>query len=197
MKRRISVNTQTGSARPESFVTKSKQRLKQYIDTVYLNNGDEFEVELYNPTQNKVLAKIEMNGNSIGAGIILRPGERVFLERFLNESKKFLFETYNVEGDDKSVEKSIAKNGEVIVKFYDEYVLWPMHTPSELLSSDILTKRTPEVHFVQCRNDLLGIAHIQTDVTSLKHVPIRRSDHVKLWPVVQCAAITEYDEMKK
>jgi hypothetical protein len=123
MKRRISVNTQTGSARPESFVTKSKQRLKQYIDTVYLNNGDEFEVELYNPTQNKVLAKIEMNGNSIGAGVILRPGERVFLERFLNESKKFLFETYNVEGDDKSVEKSIAKNGEVIVKFYDEYVL--------------------------------------------------------------------------
>ena len=89
MKRRISVNTQTGGARPEAFVTKGKQRLKQYTDTVYLNNGDEFEIELYNPTKNKVLAKVEMNGNSIGAGIILRPGERVFLERFLNESKKF------------------------------------------------------------------------------------------------------------
>lgn len=84
-----------------------------------------------------------------------------------------------------------------IRQFYDEFVLWPMHTPSELLSSDILTKRTPEVHFVQCRNDLMGIAHIQTDVTSLEHVPIRRSDHVKLWPVVQCAAIAEYDEVKE
>ena len=43
----------------------------------------------------------------------------------------------------------------------------------------------------------MGIAHIQTDVTSLEHVPIRRSDHVKLWPVVQCAAIAEYDEVKE
>ena len=84
MLRRISVNTQTGGSRPEAFITKGKQRLKQNIDTVYLSNGDEFEVELYNPTQNKVLAKIEMNGNSIGAGVILRPGERIFLERFLN-----------------------------------------------------------------------------------------------------------------
>jgi hypothetical protein len=80
MNRRISINT-IGLAVPQSFITKSKQRLKQQIDTVYLNDGDEFEIELYNPTQNKVLAKIEMNGNSIGNGIILRPGERVFLER--------------------------------------------------------------------------------------------------------------------
>ena len=122
MIRRISVNTQTGDSRPEAFITKGKQRLKQNIDTVYLSNGDEFEVELYNPTQNKVLAKIEMNGNSIGAGVILRPGERIFLERFLNEAKKFLFETYSVEGDNNSVEKAIAKNGDVIVKFYDEYI---------------------------------------------------------------------------
>jgi hypothetical protein len=54
MNRRISVNT-TGFVVPQSFITKSKQRLKQHIDTVYLNNGDEFEVELFNPTQNKVL----------------------------------------------------------------------------------------------------------------------------------------------
>ena len=84
---------------PTSFITKGKQRLKQNIDTVYLKNGDEFEIELFNPTQNKVLAKIEVNGNSIGNGIILRPGERIYLERHLGESKKFLFETYTVEGD--------------------------------------------------------------------------------------------------
>lgn len=110
----------TASSTPQSFITKGKHRLKQHIDTVYLNNGDEFEVELFNPTPTKVLSKIEMNGNSIGAGIILRPGERVFLERYLDEAKKFLFETYEVEGDNNDVQKAIANNGDVVVRFYDE-----------------------------------------------------------------------------
>ena len=122
MNRRISINT-IGYAVPQSFITKSKQRLKQHTDTVYLNNGDEFEIELYNPTSNKVLAKIEMNGNSIGNGIILRPGERVFLERYLDEEKKFLFETYVVDGDNKEVKEAIANNGDVVVKFYNEDTL--------------------------------------------------------------------------
>jgi hypothetical protein len=119
MNRRISVNT-TGFAVPQSFITICKHRLKQHIDTVYLNDGDEFEIELYNPTQNKVLAKIEMNGNSIGNGIILRPGERIFLERYLDEAKKFLFETYVVNGNNEEVQQAIANNGDVVIKFYDE-----------------------------------------------------------------------------
>lgn len=110
----------TSLARPQSFITKGKQRLKQHTDTVYLKNGDEFEIELFNPTHNKVLAKIEMNGNSIGNGIILRPGERVFLERYLDEAKKFLFETYVVNGDNEEVKQAIANNGDVVVKFYNE-----------------------------------------------------------------------------
>lgn len=118
MRRRISL--QSGLAVPQSFITKGKQRLKQHVDTVYMNNGEEFEIELYNPTQNKVLAKIELNGNSIGNGIILRPGERVFLERYFDEAKKFLFETYKVNGDDQEVQNAIAKNGDVTVSFYNE-----------------------------------------------------------------------------
>ena len=122
MNRRISINT-IGYAVPQSFITKSKQRLKQHIDTVYLKNGDEFEIELFNPTQNKVLAKIEMNGNSIGGGgIILRPGERIFLERYIDEAKRFLFETYVVNGNNQEVQGAIAKNGDVCVKFYNELV---------------------------------------------------------------------------
>jgi len=128
MNRRISVTT-TGLAVPQSFITKGKQRLKQHTDTVYLNNGDEFEIELFNPTHNKVLAKIEMNGNSIGNGIILRPGERVFLERYLDEAKKFLFETYIVNGNDKEVQQAIANNGDVVVKFYNE-ILSPTYYSS-------------------------------------------------------------------
>ncbi len=122
MNRRISINN--GNVVPQSFITKGKQRLKQHVDTVYLDNGDEFEIELYNPTQNKVLVQIELNGNSIGNGIVLRPGERVFLERHINESKKFLFETYNVDVDNTEVLTAIKNNGDVTVKFYNEYVQW-------------------------------------------------------------------------
>jgi hypothetical protein len=124
MNRRISLNS--GRAVPQSFITKGKQRLKQHVDTVYLNNGDEFEIELFNPTQNKVLSKIEINGISIGGGIILRPGERVFLERYLDEAKKFLFETYVVNGKNEEVLNAIQNNGDVTVKFYDENVISPL-----------------------------------------------------------------------
>jgi ribosomal protein L44E len=114
------ISTNSGPVVPQSFIAKGKQRLKQHDDTVYLNNGDEFQIELYNPTQNKVLAKIELNGSSIGSGIILRPGERVFLERYLDVAKKFKFETYLVDGDDNEVENAIKNNGDVIVRFYNE-----------------------------------------------------------------------------
>jgi hypothetical protein len=140
MNRRISINT-IYLAVPQSFITKGKQRLKQHIDTVYLNNGDEFEIELYNPTQNKVLAKIEMNGNSIGNGIILRPGERVFLERYLDEAKKFLFETYVVNGNNQEVQEAIAKNGDVYVKFYNEML--PTSNTPHYSNSGTLTINNP------------------------------------------------------
>lgn len=117
----MNYTTSKGSVVPQSFITKGKQRLKQHIDTVYMNNGDEFEIELFNPTQQKVLAKIELNGKSIGSGIIVRPGERVFLERYFDEARKFLFETYVVNGDDENVQNAIQKNGDVIIKFYDQY----------------------------------------------------------------------------
>ena len=113
-------STQNRDVKPESFITRGKQRLKQHVDTVYLNNGDEFEIELYNPTTNKILAQIEMNGQSIGNGIVLRPGERVFLERYINDPKKFLFETYVVDSEQTTID-AIKNNGDVTVKFYTEY----------------------------------------------------------------------------
>jgi hypothetical protein len=118
MKKKVSINS--GVAVPQSFITKNKQRVKQYADTVYLENGDEFELELFNPTQNKVLAKIELNGTSIGSGVVLRPGERVFLERYLNEPKKFKYDTYFVDDNNPSVDAAIKQNGDVMVSFYDE-----------------------------------------------------------------------------
>jgi len=110
----------------QAFISVGRNRLKQYDkNTVYLENGKEFELELFNQKTTKVLVKIKMNGNYISSsGVVLKPGQRVFLERYLDEAKKFKFDTYSVENSKESAE-AIAKNGLIEIEFYDEYVNVP------------------------------------------------------------------------
>lgn len=104
-------------------VTVNRNRLKMYEDAAYLKDGQHFEIELYNPTDQTHLAQISLNGNYISSsGIVLKPGERVYLERFLDEDRKFLFETYEVE-DSEETKKAIAKNGLLKIEFFSEVVL--------------------------------------------------------------------------
>lgn len=106
---------------PCAYITKQRQRVKQSNDIVYLENDDEFEIELFNPTTKKFLAEIKLNNNSIGRGIVLRPGERIFLERFTDDfARKFSFKTYMVEGGSAEVKRAIANNGDLEVKFFKE-----------------------------------------------------------------------------
>lgn len=107
---------------PMAYITVNKGRKKIKQDKlVYLENGTEFEIELHNPTQNTVLAKISINNTLISySGIVLRPGERVFLERYLDNPNKFKFETYSVNGNSEEVKKAIEKNGLIKVEFYNE-----------------------------------------------------------------------------
>jgi len=106
---------------PTAHITVGKQRLKQNGSVVYLKDGDEFEVEIFNPQQNPVLAKLKINGNYIGGGgVVLKPGQRVFLERYLDEARKFKFETYEVNAKSKEVQEAIKNNGVVEVEFYEE-----------------------------------------------------------------------------
>jgi hypothetical protein len=107
----------------QAFVSVKRNRSKQYDNkTVYLQNNEEFELELFNPTTYKFLAKIKLNGNYISStGIVLKPGQRVFLERYLDDAKKFKFETYTVSNSKESLD-AIQKNGLVEVEFYQEFV---------------------------------------------------------------------------
>ena len=101
-------------------ITSNKNRIKHYEDSVYLNDGQQFELEIFNPHQFKVLAKISINGKEISqAGLVIRPGQRIYLERYLDAAKKFKFETYEVEDSNESKE-AIAKNGQVKVEFFYE-----------------------------------------------------------------------------
>jgi hypothetical protein len=113
---------QTKTGTPCAYISKDRKRLKQFGQTVYLNNGDEFELELFNPSSTTVLAKIKLDGSYIsGGGIVLKPGQRVYLERYLDDPRKFKFETYEVDGTSNEVLDAIAGNGDVVIDFFDEY----------------------------------------------------------------------------
>jgi hypothetical protein len=113
-------NYNFGSKEPSAFITVRKQRQKQNGKNVYLHDRTEFEIELHNPTNDSILAKISLNGNRISnSGVVLKPGQRVFLERYLDEDQKFLFETYEV-SDSKTNQRAIENNGLVIVEFFNK-----------------------------------------------------------------------------
>jgi hypothetical protein len=110
--------------KPQAWVAVSNNRQKIYgakDDLVYLDNGQEFQIELYNPTQISYVAKIYINGQSISSsGLVLKPGQRYFLDRFIDENKKLIFSTYDVENT-KSAKAAIVKNGNLKVDFHAEY----------------------------------------------------------------------------
>ena len=68
---------------------------------------------------------------------MLKPAERVFLDRYFNTPDKFLFETYEV-GTSKSDKKAIEDNGSVKVEFYKEqeqhnYLSWNSGTTNHTI----------------------------------------------------------------
>jgi hypothetical protein len=51
--------------------------------------------------------------------LVIKPGQRVYLDCFVDDRKKFIFQTYEVDGSQESIE-AIADNGLMEVFFYKE-----------------------------------------------------------------------------
>ena len=131
-----------GSGTCTANITKNRNRLKIYKKGeitnpnlrntdgfLFLNDKENFEIELFNPHSKKVLAKIYLNGKLISqSGIVLRPGERVFLDRFIDENCKFEFSTYQVQNTNEA-QNAIRDNGFVKVEFYHEYEVVSPYNP--------------------------------------------------------------------
>lgn len=121
---------------PIAHICINKSRVKIYDKEtdpkIYLSKQTEFQIELYNPTQGTVLAKISLNNASISqGGLVLKPGQRVLLDRYLDVAKKFLFDTYEVSNSEET-KKAIEKNGDFKVEFFKE--LLPVRfIPSNLI----------------------------------------------------------------
>lgn len=112
--------------KPSAWIVNPTDRGRKSIKTdnkIYLEDGNNFEIELFNPLNESVLSDIKVNGKSVSSsGLVLRPGERFYLDCFLDDKKKFVFKTYSVEDSDES-KSAISNNGIVEVFFYKEETL--------------------------------------------------------------------------
>lgn len=144
---------------PTAYIAVNKSRLKLYnkdgdMPTFYLQKGQEFQIEIFNPTSDVILAKIHLNGKAISqGGLVLNPGQRVFLDRYFDVAQKFLFDTYEV-ANTEEVKKAIENNGDLKVEFYKEqqfvtalnwiqpdltYRPWVTHTSSPIIGNTTTT----------------------------------------------------------
>ena len=127
----------------------SKNLIKEYKSsnserTVYLNDGTEFQIYLKNPYQTHLGIKIYVNNQAIGGNmLVLKPGQSFWLDRFLNDNKKFLISTYDVENT-AEMKYATNNNGKVKIEFYHEkeetpYISTKIVQPSYDLSNVITT----------------------------------------------------------
>lgn len=100
----------------------SLDELKTYNEnTIYLNDGNEFQIRLFNPLQQKIGVLIGLNGEMSKSYLVLNPGQDVTIDRFIDSQKKMLFETYQYDSDNKVAQNAVAKNGIVNIQFFKEY----------------------------------------------------------------------------
>lgn len=117
--------TNDGLPMPTANIAINKSRIKVYgkksnVPTYYLKKGQEFQIELFNPTKDTICAKISLNGKPIAqGGLVLKPAQRVFLDRYIDVARKFKFDTYEVANTAES-RKAIEDNGDFKVEFYKE-----------------------------------------------------------------------------
>jgi len=119
-------NNRANSSQPND-----RGRVKIYPNnTVYLEDGQEFEIELFNPLTVSVLCIIKVQNNLISKnGLVVRPGERVYLDCFIDSRKKFKYNTYNID-DSKESKKAISFNGLIDIDFYREEVVYNQEYPN-------------------------------------------------------------------
>jgi hypothetical protein len=151
---KTTLNVSAGSSNPQAWIAIQKNRQKIYGNEgksqVYLKDGQEFQIELFNPTQTRYLVKFKINGNySSDRGLILNPGQRYFLDRFIDEDRKLSFSTYEVE-DSKEVKKAIEKNGLLEVEFYSEVI--PFNGNGLILSGNYYYNTNPCFTFTGTSN---------------------------------------------
>jgi hypothetical protein len=115
----------SSNAKPGAWIVSPQDKGRKSIKSgkVFLEDKEEFEIEIFNPLTVSVLADIKLNGQSISkTGLVVKPGQRVYLDCFIDDRKKFKFSTYEIENSEEALEAT-ANNGVLEVFFYKEDVI--------------------------------------------------------------------------
>lgn len=115
----------TEPCNPEAHIACCGNRMKSYTEEgekrIYMEDGAEFQLEFYNNSSYYVKADITINGTQQNSALVLRPYQRFFLDRFMDEQKKFKFNTFLTGNDDiEKLKEIIEKNGRIKIEFYKE-----------------------------------------------------------------------------
>ena len=117
--------TIASNSKPNAWIVTPNDKGRKSIKSgkVFLEDKEEFEIELFNPLTVSVLADIKLNGQSISkTGLVVKPGQRVYLDCFIDDKKKFVFSTYEIDGGLESLDAT-QNNGLLEVFFYKEDVI--------------------------------------------------------------------------
>lgn len=122
---------------PLAKIAVNKSLLKEYSNSeysrvVYMKNNSEFQIQIFNPYDYTIGADISINGKQMSNRIIIKPGQRIWLERYLDEARKFLFSTYEVENSYEA-KQAIRNNGLIKISFYKEK---PYQEPIHIYTSE-------------------------------------------------------------
>lgn len=126
MNRRISYVSVEKS--PEAFLTINKNKVKPGRDgAYYLENGQSFELRIENNTLGTFLAKLSWNGQDEKSGLVLKPAQTIYLERFVDTNNRLTFKSLDIP---KELEDHVdSALGQLEVKFYKEVEEFNMPTP--------------------------------------------------------------------
>lgn len=143
-----------------------KSLLKEYSNQsydriVYMKDNTEFQIQLFNPYSYVIGAKFKFNNKEIPNILVLHPGERIWLDRYLNDKSKLLFSTYEV-GNSAEVKKAIENNGNVVIEFYNEREFYRWNSEDygtiTITSSGITTTEVP----VWTTNKLVSVSPLDS-----------------------------------
>ena len=115
----------SSSTKPGAWIVSPQDKGRKQIKSgkVFLKDEEDFEIELFNPLTVSVLTDIKLNGQSISkTGLVVKPGQRVYLDCFIDDKKKFAFSTYEIDGGLESLDAT-QNNGLLEVFFYKEDVI--------------------------------------------------------------------------
>jgi hypothetical protein len=109
---------------PTAIITSHNSERKIYQgNTVYLNDGDNFEIRLFNPLSEKIGVEIRFNDQKKSNQLlVMNPGQDYILDRFIEEQRKMIFDTYLINGDNPDAVSAAANNGKVEILFYKEKI---------------------------------------------------------------------------